>query len=164
MDFEGMTKEITEELRRLKAENNRLKDAEEFIKRMAAISHRFVNEYLYLDKRERKHDNVKDFLNECANSDAVTTERKAEIDSILVKAKDDYYGIENNEMVVFFRKGDTFEIRQNTVTKEFNLRLKDGSDLLVAIYNPIGSSVDGTDLIVHEKFEVCWCYSNGFYY
>ncbi|MBG9882735.1 hypothetical protein OIO07_03355 [Bacillus paralicheniformis] len=163
-DYDSMTKEIAEELRSLKRENERLKYAEEFILRMAAISRRFVNECLYRRQDERQFENVKDFISDCATSDVAVIERRGGPDSIYVKAKNDYFGIENEERVVLIRRGEGFEVFQNTLTREFVLGLKDGTELLVAMYNPFGDPIEGTDVIVDEHFELHSCRSGGFYY
>ncbi|WP_440097454.1 hypothetical protein [Bacillus paralicheniformis] len=163
-DYDSMTKEIAEELRSLKRENERLKYAEEFILRMSAISRRFVNEGLYRRQDERQFETVKDFISECAKSDAAVIERRGGPDSIYVKAKNDYFGIENKERVVLIRRGEGFEVFQNTLTREFVLGLKDGTELLVAVYNPFGDPIEGTDVIVDEHFELHSCRSGGFYY
>ncbi|MEC1384450.1 hypothetical protein P9D14_13075 [Bacillus velezensis] len=163
-DYVRMAEDIAGELRTLKRENERLKDAEEFIKRMSAISQRFINEYLGLDKRDREHANVKEFVAECVKTDAVITERAGGPDRVWFKATNDYYGIENGERVVWLRKGEEFAIWKNPSTREYTIRLKDGSDLLVAVYNPFGRPLLGTELIVDENFEVCGCQSGGFYY
>ncbi|MCY8738886.1 hypothetical protein [Bacillus haynesii] len=163
-DYERMTKEIAEELRSLKRENERLKYAEEFIMRMAAISRRFVNECLYHDKDDMQFDSVKEFICGCAKSDEAVMKRRGGPDSIYVKAKNDYFGIENGERVVLIRRGEGFEVFQNTLTREFVLGLKDGTELLVGMYNPFGDPIEGTDVIVDEHFELHSCRSGGFYY
>ncbi|APH46912.1 MULTISPECIES: hypothetical protein [Bacillus amyloliquefaciens group] len=163
-DYVRMAEDIAGELRTLKRENERLKDAEEFIKRMSAISQRFINEYLGLDKQDREPANVKEFVAECVKTDAVITDRAGGPDRVWFKAMNDYYGIEDGERVVWLRKGEKFAIWKNPSTREYTIRLKDGSDLLVAVYNPFGCPLLGTELIVDENFEVCGCQSGGFYY